>query len=57
MSTTVDYKNEEAETVDAECSECSKQLNETELQESKEHVEGDKRFCTKHLHELLGIPV
>jgi transcription initiation factor IIE alpha subunit len=57
MSTTVDYKNDEAETVDAECSECGEQLNETELQESKEYVEGDKKFCTTHLHELLGIPV
>lgn len=56
MSTEVDYRNDEAETVDAECSECGKQLNETELNESKNHVEGDKKFCTDHLHELLDIP-
>lgn len=53
----VDYKNQEVELVDAFCSECGAQLNETELQESETHLDGDKTMCTAHLHQTLGIPV
>lgn len=53
-----DYSEEEVPLSNQFCTDCGKQLNETEISESERHITGEKVFCTFHLNYILeGIKI